>query len=69
MIFSFLYPGNVKSSYWHYLGLAEDDLWGFCQTLILLCVVDALSLAFAWIFLKWKSNISMFQVTVGQPPI
>ena len=42
--------------------MTDEALAGFIQTLLLLVGVDALSLAFAWILLKWKSNISMLQV-------
>ena len=49
--------------HWHYRGMTEQDLAGFIQTLLLLVGVDALSFAFAWILLKWKSNISMLHVS------
>jgi hypothetical protein len=56
------FPGNVQSSYWHYIGMTKDDIGGFVETIGLLVCVDGASLLFALVFLKWKCNINMFKV-------
>ena len=43
--------------------ILQQAVFSTFQTMLLLVTVDAASLLFALVFLKWRSNINMFQVT------